>query len=93
MLVKGIIIYLVIMNIGVFLLYGFDKWKAKADRWRVPEKTLLLTALAGGSLGALLGMEVFHHKTKHWKFRILVPLCLIIHVGILVYCLWRFEIL
>lgn len=93
MLVKGIIIYLVIMNIGVFLLYGFDKWKAKADRWRVPEKTLLIAALAGGSLGALLGMEVFHHKTKHWKFRILVPLFLIIHVGILVYCLWKFEIL
>jgi len=93
MLVKGIIIYLLIMNLGVFLLYGVDKWKAKSEQWRVPEKTLLLTALAGGSLGALLGMEVFHHKTKHWKFRILVPLFLVIHVGILVYCLWKFQTL
>ena len=73
------------LNLLSFALYGIDKAKAKQGAWRIPEKTLLLAALLGGSLGALLGMEVFRHKTKHWKFKLLVPLFLILHIALGVY--------
>lgn len=72
--------YLIIINIIAFYLYGVDKRKARKGKWRIPENTLLGVALIGGSLGALLGMYLFHHKTKHWKFKILVPLFLVLHV-------------
>ena len=87
MLVK--IVYLAAINLLAFVLYGIDKWKAKADQWRISEKTLLLTALLGGSMGALVGMQVFRHKTQHWKFRILVPLFLLLHAALLAYCVYR----
>ena len=73
------------LNLLSFALYGIDKAKAKRGAWRIPEKTLLLAAFLGGSLGALLGMEVFRHKTKHWKFKLLVPLFLILHIALGVY--------
>lgn len=72
-------IYFLIINIVTFLIYGVDKWKAKHNAWRISERTLLLTALLGGSIGALVGMYVFHHKTKHAIFRILIPLFVIFH--------------
>lgn len=78
---KYVIIYLLIINVITFLIYGLDKWKAKKDKWRVPEKTLLLLAVIGGSIGALLGMRVFRHKTKHVKFLIGVPVILILQVA------------
>lgn len=78
------IIYIFIINIFTFCLYGLDKKKAKKGKWRISEMTLLLTALTGGSLGAFLGMKIFHHKTKHLKFKVLVPLFLIIHIILLV---------
>lgn len=81
-MVKIIVAALVVMNLFTFFVYGIDKWKARKNKWRVSEKTLLLLALCGGSLGAVLGMYLFHHKTKHWKFKILVPLFLIIHVAL-----------
>ena len=56
-----------------FILMGIDKAKAKKSVWRIPEKTLLGTALLGGGVGIWLGMEVFHHKTKHWYFKYGVP--------------------
>lgn len=89
MLIKIIIVYLVIINLLAFFLYGIDKWKAKADKWRVSEKTLLVVAVIGGSLGALIGMQIFRHKTQHWKFRILVPLFLILHAALLLYCVYK----
>ena len=79
--------YLVLVNVIAFTTYGADKRRAKKDRWRVPEKTLFLLALIGGSLGALLGMHVFHHKTKHWYFRVFIPLILLIQVAVPV-ALW-----
>lgn len=66
--------YLLLINICTFIVYGIDKRRAKHGQWRIPEATLLWLAFAGGALGAWVGMMVFKHKTKHWKFRILVPL-------------------
>lgn len=63
-----------------FALMGIDKWKARRDRWRVPEKALLGSALVGGSLGALIGMRFFRHKTKHRAFRFGLPAILIFHI-------------
>ena len=78
---------LLLINLLAFALYGIDKRKAKRSAWRIPEATLLLVAALGGSLGALLGMEFFRHKTKHWKFRVLVPLFLIAHIVLGAYLL------
>ncbi len=82
---KTILLILVVVNLFAFVLYGIDKAKAKRGAWRIPEATLLLAAFLGGSLGALLGMELFRHKTKHAKFKILVPLFLILHIALAVY--------
>ena len=86
---KWILLLLAAVNLLAFVLYGVDKLKAKKGAWRIPEATLLLVAFLGGSVGALLGMEVFRHKTKHAKFRILVPLFLILHIAMAVYMVKR----
>jgi len=70
----SIITYLLIINILAFISFGSDKAKSKASKWRIPEKKLLLVAFLGGALGAWIGMRHFHHKTLHWRFRILIPL-------------------
>ena len=77
---KIVIYYLLGINLLAFLLFGIDKWKARQGRWRIPEATLLLLAALGGSIGALAGMCVFHHKTKHKKFAIGLPLILLAQV-------------
>ena len=64
-----IIIYLITINVVTFFLYGIDKWKAKRSKWRIPEATLVGLAVIGGSIGAWLGMKVWHHKTQHKKFK------------------------
>jgi len=87
---KVLIGYLLLINVATFVMYGIDKRKAMKDQWRIPEKTLLLTALAGGSLGAFVGMQMFHHKTKHWKFILGVPACMILHVGLGILYWWYF---
>lgn len=79
--------YLIIVNIAAWIMYGLDKWKAKSGAWRIPERTLLLTALAGGSVGAIAGMLLFHHKTRKPKFIIGVPVMFAVHcviVGVIV---------
>ncbi len=73
-------IYILIVNIIAFVMYGIDKSKAIHGQWRIPEATLIGIAALGGGLGALLGMLVWHHKTKKWKFRILVPALLILWI-------------
>ena len=85
---RALIYCLIGLNVITFLVYGIDKWKARRDRWRIPEATLLMLAVLGGSVGALLGMTVFHHKTKHGKFRIGLPLILLAQI-VLVYFLIR----
>lgn len=86
-----ILIYLAAINLVTFILYGIDKMKAKKSMWRIPEATLLWLAAAGGSIGAILGMKVWHHKTLHKKFTIGVPAIIIaqlILVGAVVYLMY-----
>ena len=82
---KTILLLLVAVNLVSFPLYGLDKLKAKKGLWRIRESTLLLIAALGGSVGALLGMEVFRHKTKHWQFKVLVPVFFILHIALAVW--------
>ena len=79
------IIYLFAINIITFLLYGLDKQKAKQNRWLIPEKVLLGAAVLGGSIGALLGMRMFHHKTQKWKFKLGVPVILALQIAAMIY--------
>lgn len=77
-----ILIYLVLINVITFVLYGMDKWKAKRNQWRIKESVLLGMAAVGGCFGALAGMYLFRHKTQKAKFYLLVPIFAIIYVGI-----------
>jgi len=81
----NLLVILLIINIIAFLLFGIDKRKAVRHRYRIPEWVLMLSAFAGGSIGALAGMLLFHHKTKHAKFFIGVPLFLILHLVLVLY--------
>ncbi len=80
-----ILVYLIIINILAFLLYGIDKRKAVRKKWRIPESWLIMLAVIGGPLGAFLGMQVFHHKTKKMKFCVTVPFFLLIWITIVVF--------
>ena len=80
-----IIIYLLVINIATFFTYGIDKWKAKKSKWRIREVSLLALAVLGGSIGAWLGMKVWHHKTMHKKFQFGIPLILIIQLAIVIW--------
>lgn len=84
MMEELLFIYLICINILTFLIYGWDKQKARKSRWRISEKTLILLALLGGSPGAYAGMMIFHHKTRHAKFRLGIPVIMVIQV-ILIY--------
>ena len=73
-------IYLAVVNVLAFVLFGIDKYKAKHDRWRIKEATLIGIAVIGGSAGAWLGMRVWHHKTQHNQFKYGIPLILLIQI-------------
>lgn len=75
---KPLLIYLLLINASGLLLMQVDKHKAENNLWRIPERVLLLVAFLGGSLGTLLGMYMFRHKTKHLKFTLLVPVFLLV---------------
>lgn len=77
------LIYLVIINVVTFLMYGIDKWKARNSKWRIRETALLGLAVLGGSIGAWIGMIVWHHKTRHKKFRYGVPAIIIFQLAII----------
>ena len=83
-----IIIYLLVINIATFFTYGIDKWKAKKSKWRIREVSLLALAVLGGSIGAWLGMKVWHHKTMHKKFKYGVPAILILQLALLAYIIY-----
>ena len=98
MIANALLYYLIVINIVTFLVYGIDKWrstsgrllptgrkKAKQGSWRISEATLLILAVIGGSIGALLGMKVWRHKTMHKKFKYGLPLILIIQIILIGY--------
>ena len=78
-------VYLLTMNILSFALMGADKSFAKKRMWRIPEKVLFAMTILGGSLGGVLGMQLFRHKTKHLSFVIVFPLCFAVYCGISVF--------
>ena len=82
-------VYLLVMNVAAFLIMGADKKRAIAQKRRIPEKTLFLLALLGGSLGAYMGMQSFRHKTKHLKFTIGLPAILVVHLVLGLYLVIR----
>ena len=77
--------YLLVINAVVFIMYGIDKYKAKKAKWRISEATLLLLAVLGGSIGAWMGMKVWHHKTMHKKFKYGIPAILLIQIALMAY--------
>ena len=81
--------YLAAVNLVTFTVYGVDKAKARRGAWRVPEKTLFLLPLLGGSVGALLGLLVFRHKTKHWYFVWGIPLILLAQIALAVWVYFK----
>lgn len=80
-----LLVWLAVINLLTFIVYGADKRRARKGKWRVPEKTLFLLPLLGGSIGALLGMWVFHHKTKHWYFVWGIPAILLAQIALAVW--------
>ena len=75
-----VVYYLLIVNVVAFFMYGIDKRKAIKDKWRIPEKVLLGMSVIGGAVGSFLGMVMFHHKTRKWKFMLGVPLILALQI-------------
>lgn len=80
-----LLVWLAVINLLTFIVYGADKRRARKGKWRVPEKTLFLLPLLGGSIGALLGIRVFHHKTKHWYFVWGIPAILLAQIALAVW--------
>lgn len=80
---KAMAYYLIGVNVLTFFVFGIDKWKAKRSKWRISEMSLLGLAILGGSVGAVLGMKVWHHKTKHKKFKYGVPLIMVAQTVVL----------
>ena len=81
----ALLIWLAGVNVVTFALYGIDKHRAKKGRWRIPERTLLLLPLLGGSVGGILGMAALHHKTRHWYFRVGLPVIFLLQAAAAVY--------
>lgn len=84
-IISGILLTL---NLLTFIIYGIDKFKAKKAKWRIPESTLLLLAVIGGSIGAWLGLQVWRHKTQHKKFYIGIPVIMAVQMALSTYLLF-----
>lgn len=80
-----VLVYLAIVNIVGFAMMGIDKQKAIRGAWRIPEASLFLAAGLGGSIGSILGMQIFRHKTKHWYFKYGMPAILILQIIIVIF--------
>ncbi|MDE6434541.1 MAG: DUF1294 domain-containing protein [Lachnospiraceae bacterium] len=79
--------YIIVINVAAFFIYGIDKQKAVRGKWRISEKTLIMLAVLGGSVGAWIGMQVFRHKTKHTLFVAGVPFIFFVEAGAVIYYL------
>lgn len=82
--ISYLIIYLAIINLTGFAVMGIDKLKARKRAWRIPESTLFVIAIIGGSLGTTIGMHLFHHKTRHWYFLYGMPAILFMQIALVV---------
>ena len=85
------LIYLAVINLVGILVMATDKSRAIKGKWRIPEKSLFLVSLLGGSLGTWAGMYLFRHKTKHWYFVIGMPLILILQVALGIFLYYHFT--
>lgn len=83
-----IIVYFIAINFISFTVMGVDKYKARKRAWRIPESTLFVLALIGGSIGSIAGMHLFHHKTRHWYFLYGIPAMLVVHI-LLIILIWK----
>lgn len=83
MFLKILNVYMVIMCLIGFFQMMIDKKKARKHNWRISERTLLLTGALGGAIGSWIGMYLFHHKTRHTRFVVLMPLFVVIHIAVL----------
>lgn len=88
-----VLIYLAAINVVTFFMYGIDKWKAKRSKWRISESALLWMAVIGGSIGAWIGIKIWHHKTMHKKFKYGVPAIIILQIAATIYIAVKLEIL
>jgi len=87
---KEVYIYFIAINLIGFLAMGIDKFKAKKNMWRTKEKTLFTIAMVGGSIGTIVGMYVFRHKTKHNSFVYGMPIILVAQICIVYYALFKY---
>ena len=78
-----VVAVLIIMNLVSFALMGIDKRRAQRGAWRISEKALILTTACFGGLGGVIGMRLFHHKTKHWYFRVFFPMLMVVQIAVL----------
>lgn len=83
-----VLAYFITVNVLGLVLFGIDKWKAKHDKWRISEATLLSVTAIGGSIGAWVGMKVWHHKTIHKKFKYGIPLVMVLQFSLLLFTLY-----
>ena len=86
------VVYLIVINVIGFFVMGIDKWKAKRNSWRIPEKTLFLITLIGGGIGTNIGMYYFRHKTKKVEFMIGFPTITIVEIILIIYIVVKFRI-
>ena len=86
-----VVALLIVMNLVSFALMGIDKRRAQRGAWRISEKALFLTAACFGGLGGVMGMHLFHHKTKHWYFRVFFPAMLVVQIVILAIGAYHFS--
>ena len=84
-----LIAYFVIMNIAGFVTMGVDKARARKGAWRIPEATLFLVAILGGSIGSILGMQHFRHKTKHWYFTVGMPVIFFLQLTLAIFIITK----
>lgn len=90
---RSLVLYMAALNIVAFLAMGIDKYKAQRHKWRISEASLFVLGLIGGGIGVYVGMGLFHHKTKHLKFTIGIPLVIILNITMLWYLLQRLGLI
>ena len=84
-----LLLWILVWNVVAFVLMGLDKGRAREKKWRIPEKVLFLSAALGGSIGAMVGMSFFRHKTQHWSFRLGMPAILAAQIVLLLVLSFR----